>query len=76
MSDNIVQEIAQDIAAGNPVATNDVKFLLWIALCQLQSLGQHHLLDLDEERCYVIDSMLDQLDLDLGLLPGGNNDEF
>ena len=66
-----MNSIAKDIATGNPVTTNEVKYVLWSALCQLQAAGYDNLLDIEATEHYNIDQMLDQLDLDLGLLPGG-----
>jgi hypothetical protein len=64
-----MRSIAQDIIGGNPVTTKEVKYLLWLTLCQLQS-HKDTVYD-DEGDQFIIDNMLDQLDLDLGLLPGG-----
>jgi hypothetical protein len=69
-----MNSITHDIANGNEVTVNEVKYVLWSALCQLQACGAESLVDIevaDETAYYSIDSMLDQLDLDLGLLPGG-----
>lgn len=65
-----MNSIAKDIASGNPVTVNDVKYVLWAACCQLQGAGYENLLELDGESV-GLDDILDQLDLDLGLLPGG-----
>lgn len=64
-----MNSIAQSIINGQEVTTQEVKYLLWLTLCQLQS---SHVYDLDDgDDTFNIDDMLDQLDLDLGLLPGG-----
>lgn len=65
-----MNSIAKDIASGNPVTVSDVKYVLWAACCQLQSAGYNNLIELDGESI-SLDNILDQLDLDLGLLPGG-----
>ena len=64
-----MNSIAQSIINGQEVTTQEVKYLLWLTLCQLQS-SQDFVYD-DDEDTFNIDDMLDQLDLDLGLLPGG-----
>ena len=64
-----MNSIAQSIINGQEVTTKEVKYLLWLTLCQLQS-SQDFVYD-DDEDTFNIDDMLDQLDLDLGLLPGG-----
>ncbi len=66
-----MNSIAQSIINGQEVTTKEVKYLLWLTLCQLQS-SQDFIYD-DDEDTFNIDDMLDQLDLDLGLLPGGEN---
>ena len=64
-----MNSIAQSIINGQEVTTQEVKYLLWLTLCHLQS---SHVDDLDDgDDTFNIDDMLDQLDLDLGLLPGG-----
>ena len=66
-----MNSIAQSIINGQEVTTKEVKYLLWLTLCQLQS-SQDFVYD-DDEDTFNIDDMLDQLDLDLGLLPGGDD---
>lgn len=65
-----MNSIAKDIASGSNVTVNDVKYVLWAACCQLQSAGYDDLIELDGD-VINLDEILDQLDLDLGLLPGG-----
>jgi len=64
-----MNSIAQSIIQGSKVTTQEVKYLLWLTLCQLQN-SQDIVYD-DDDDTFNIDEMLDQLDLDLGLLPGG-----
>ena len=63
-----MNSIAQSIIQGSKVTTQEVKYLLWLTLCQLQN-SQDIVYD-DDDDTFNIDEMLDQLDLDLGLLPG------
>ena len=65
-----MNNIAKDIINGDAVSTNDVKYLLWLTLCQLQSVNHDNNVYDDEVAAFNIDEMLDQLDLDLGMLPG------
>ena len=62
-----MNSIAKRIINGSDVTTDEVKYLLWLSLCQLQS-SQDVVYD-DYNETFSIDEMLDQLDLDLGLLP-------
>lgn len=62
-----MNSIAKRIINGSDVTTDEVKYLLWLSLCQLQS-SQDSVYD-DHDEMFNIDEMLDQLDLDLGLLP-------
>lgn len=64
-----MNSIAKSIIQGSKVTTQEVKYLLWLTLCQLQN-SQDVVYD-DDDETFSIDEMLDQLDLDLGLLPGG-----
>ena len=66
-----MNSIAQSIIQGSKVTTQEVKYLLWLTLCQLQN-SQDVVYD-DDDETFSIDEMLDQLDLDLGLLPGGDD---
>ena len=67
-----MNSIAQSIIQGSKVTTQEVKYLLWLTLCQLQN-SQDIVYD-DDDDTFNIDEMLDQLDLDLGLLPGGEQE--
>ena len=67
MSDSIVQSIL----SRQDVTSKEVKYLLWIAYCKLQEAGVETIGDEDGAEACNIDDMLDVLDLDLGLLPGG-----
>ena len=66
-----MNSVAQSIIQGMRVTSDDVKYLLWVTLCKLQEQGIDSVDDIDGDESYAIDEMLDQLDLDLGLLPGG-----
>ena len=66
-----MNSIAKSIIQGSKVTTQEVKYLLWLTLCQLKN-SQDIVYD-DDDDTFNIDEMLDQLDLDLGLLPGGEN---
>ena len=66
-----MNSIAQSIIQGSKVTTQEVKYLLWLTLCQLQN-SQDVVYD-DDDETFSIDEMLDPLDLDLGLLPGGDD---
>ena len=67
-----MNSIAKSIIQGSKVTTQEVKYLLWLTLCQLQN-SQDIVYD-DDDDTFNIDEMLDQLDLDLGLLPGGEQE--
>ncbi len=67
-----MNSIAQSIIQGSKVTTQEVKYLLWLTLCQLKN-SQDVVYD-DDDETFSIDEMLDQLDLDLGLLPGGEQE--
>ena len=66
-----MNSIAKSIIQGSEVTSDEVKYLLWVTLCKLQEQGVDSVDGIDDTESYDIDDMLDQLDLDLGLLPGG-----
>lgn len=63
--------IAYKIMAGKEVSNKELKYLLWITLCDRQSHTTEEIVGIDEEEVFNVDDLLDQLDVDLGMLPGG-----
>ncbi len=60
--------IAERLIQGD-VDSYDCRYLLWISLCKLQEFTDS--VDLDPEESFNIDEVLDSLDRQLGMLPGG-----
>lgn len=63
--------IAYKIMSGKDVTVDEVKYLLWVVLCDRQSHTTEECVDIDENEVFNVDDLLDQLDVDLGMLPGG-----
>jgi len=63
--------IAYKIMSGKEVSNIELKYLLWVVLCERQGLTSEECIDIDENELFNVDDLLDQLDIDLGMLPGG-----
>lgn len=63
--------IAYRIMSGKDVTVDEVKYLLWVTLCDRQRHTTEECIDIDEDEVFNVDDLLDQLDVDLGMLPGG-----
>ena len=60
-------KIADKLINGVDISNEEVKFLLWNTLIQLSAYEDN--VDCVEEEAFDISTMLDALDVDLGVLP-------
>ncbi len=63
--------IAYKIMSGKDVTVDELKYLLWVTLCDRQSHTSEEIIGIDEDEVFNVDDLLDQLDVALGMLPGG-----
>ena len=63
--------IAYKLMTGKDVTVQEMKYLLWTVLCDRQLYTMEGCIDIDENEIFNADDLLDQLDIDLGKLPGG-----
>ncbi len=60
--------IAEKIATGT-ASNNEVLYLLWLSLCELRPHVEAHLDTADAAEGFNVDTLLNVLDAELGLLP-------